>query len=391
MKILFLEAVQNFGGARKSTLELATRLQKAGHEVLIVDFWGSCKPFIQAVNDKQLNIKILDQRQEPIILTSSNKLKAFYNKASYFFYEKKLKSNLNKILKDFAPDVVSLNNAKCLSLVPPKANFEIHYFARGWFNYNSIPFRTKYTLKKHKNIKFLTVSQATRQAVFAGGFAKLENIFVMTDVIDNHIIENVVSQNSFTPWNTNSEKRPFVLHHCGGFLETKGQHISLEVAKKLKQNNVDFILNFTGIVYEGEASKAYYQKLLDDIKTYNLQDFVNIILNPPNIMDYFYKSDVLLLPSYTEGLPRVTLEAMAFGKPVIANPVGGIIDVVINNHTGYVTDFNSVDDYYKSILELVNDKQKYEEMSKNCIKLIKDNYSEKNQEIAIKKYFNNKI
>lgn len=391
MKILFLEAVQNFGGARKSTLELATRLQKARHEVLIVDFWGSCKPFIQAVNDKQLNIKILDQRQEPIILTSSNKLKAFYNKASYFFYEKKLKSNLNKILKDFAPDVVSLNNAKCLSLVPPKANFEIHYFARGWFNYNSIPFRTKYTLKKHKNIKFLTVSQATRQAVFAGGFAKLENIFVMTDVIDNHIIENVASQNSFTPWNTNSEKRPFVLHHCGGFLETKGQHISLEVAKKLKQNNVDFILNFTGIVYEGEASKAYYQKLLDDIKTYNLQDSVNIILDPPNIMDYFYKSDVLLLPSYTEGLPRVTLEAMAFGKPVIANPVGGIIDVVINNHTGYVTDFNSVDDYYKSILELVNDKQKYEEMSINCIKLIKDNYSEKNQEIAIKKYFNNKI
>lgn len=391
MKIIFLEAVQNFGGARKSTLELATRLQKAGHEVLIVDFWGSCKPFIQAVNDKQLNIKILDQRQEPIVLASSNKLKAFYNKASYFFYEKKLKSNLNKILKDFAPDVVSLNNAKCLSLVPPKANFEIHYFARGWFNYNSIPFRTKYTLKKHKNIKFLTVSQATRQAVFAGGFAKLENIFVMTDVIDNHIIENVVSENSFTPWNTNSEKRPFVLHHCGGFLETKGQHISLEVAKKLKQNNVDFILNFTGIVYEGETSKAYYQKLLDDIKTYNLQDSVNITLNPPNIMDYFYKSDVLLLPSYTEGLPRVTLEAMAFGKPVIANPVGGIIDVVINNHTGYVTDFNSVDDYYKSILELVNDKQKYEEMSINCIKLIKDNYSEKNQEIVIKKYFNNKI
>lgn len=387
MKILFLEAVQNFGGSQKSTLELATRLQKAGHEVLIVDFWGSCKPFIQAVNDKQLNIKILDQRQEPIILTSSNKLKAFYNKASYFFYEKKLKSNLNKILKDFAPDVVSLNNAKCLSLVSPKGNFEIHYFARGWFNYNSISFRTKYTLKKHKNIKFLTVSQATRQAVFAGGFAKLENIFVMTDVIDNHIIENVVSENSFTPWNTNSENRPFVLHHCGGFLETKGQHISLEVAKKLKQNNVDFILNFTGIVYEGEASKAYYQKLLDDIKTYNLQDSVNIILNPPNIMDYFYKSDVLLLPSYTEGLPRVTLEAMAFGKPVIANPVGGIIDVVINNHTGYVTDFNSVDDYYKSILELVNDKQKYEEMSKNCIKLIKDNYSEKNQEIAISKYY----
>lgn len=386
MKIIFLEAVQNFGGARKSTLELAVRLQNLGHEVLVVDFWGSCTPFIQKANDLKLNVKTLDKRNDPVILSSSNKLMLVTNSLSYFFYEKKLKNNLNKIINDFAPDVISLNNSKCLSIVPKNANFDIHYIARGWFNYNSVSFKDKYILRKYKDISFFTVSQATRQAIFAGGFAKLENIYVLTDVIDENFAENIISHNSFLSWH-DTEKRPFILHHCGGFLKTKGQHVSLEIAKKLKQNNIDFILNFTGIIYEGDDSKKYYQKLIDEIQANNLNDVVKIVLNPPNIMDYFYKSDLLLLPSYTEGLPRVILEAMSFGKPVIANPVGGIIDVVVNNYTGYITDFNSTDDYYNSILELIKNKQKYKDISENCIRLIKENYSEKNQEEVINKYF----
>ncbi|MBU0516484.1 MAG: glycosyltransferase family 4 protein, partial [Proteobacteria bacterium] len=39
-------------------------------------------------------------------------------------------------------------------------------------------------------------------------------------------------------------------------------------------------------------------------------------------------ADVFLLPSYTEGFPRVLLEAMAFGRPVVATDAGGIRDIV---------------------------------------------------------------
>jgi glycosyltransferase involved in cell wall biosynthesis len=387
MRIIFLEAVQNLGGARKSTIELAKRLQNIGHEVLIVDFWGSCKPFVEMACNANIDLLILDPKEKPIILASSSKIKSLVNKVSYLFYEQQLKKKFQKIIDDFSPDVISLNNCKSLSIVPKSTSFEIHYIARGWFNYNSVPFKDKYILRKYReNIKFFTVSQSTRQAIYSGGLAPLENIYVMTDVIKASIINEKKELNSFTSWDK-SNNRPFIIHHCGGFLETKGQLVTLEVAKLLVEKNIDFRLIYTGIIYEGDMSKRYYQKLINDIKISNLEDVVKIVLDPPDIMDYFYKSDVLLLPSYTEGLPRVTLEAMAFGKPVIANPVGGIIDVVINNHTGYVTDFNAVDDYYKSILELLNDKQKYEEISKNCINLIKDNYSEKNQEIAISKYY----
>ena len=44
--------------------------------------------------------------------------------------------------------------------------------------------------------------------------------------------------------------------------------------------------------------------------------------------------DVLALPSWSEGMPLVTLEAMARGKPVVATRVGGIPEVVVDGVTG---------------------------------------------------------
>ena len=51
-----------------------------------------------------------------------------------------------------------------------------------------------------------------------------------------------------------------------------------------------------------------------------------------NIADYYQLFDLLVLPSLSEGLPNVALEAMSFGIPVLATAVGGVPEVIQNGN-----------------------------------------------------------
>lgn len=52
----------------------------------------------------------------------------------------------------------------------------------------------------------------------------------------------------------------------------------------------------------------------------------------------FADSHVLILPSYTEGLPMSILEAMIRCKPVISTPVGGIPEVITSDENGFIVE-----------------------------------------------------
>ncbi len=49
-------------------------------------------------------------------------------------------------------------------------------------------------------------------------------------------------------------------------------------------------------------------------------------------------ADVVLIPSRTEGIPAVAIEAALSGLPVVASRVGGLVDVVVDDQTGYLID-----------------------------------------------------
>lgn len=113
----------------------------------------------------------------------------------------------------------------------------------------------------------------------------------------------------------------------GRIEKEKGIWELLEAVKLLRTERDDFKIFLVGSV----NNDTLYQ--VDRfINQNNLESQVIIIGKVKDVKPWYHLSDVFLLPSHSEGLPMVILEALASGIPVIATNVGGVPEV-INNET----------------------------------------------------------
>ena len=67
-------------------------------------------------------------------------------------------------------------------------------------------------------------------------------------------------------------------------------------------------------------------------------------------------SDILVLPSLSEGLPFVVPEAMASGLPVVATRVGGIPEAVIEGETGFLVEPASASGLEQALVRMLDDR-----------------------------------
>lgn len=75
------------------------------------------------------------------------------------------------------------------------------------------------------------------------------------------------------------------------------------------------------------------------------------------ISEILRQCDVLVCPSYSEGMPNVIVEAMANGLSVIATDVGAV-GLLVNNNTGYLIKDNKVSTLYEALSRAIDEKQK---------------------------------
>jgi glycosyltransferase involved in cell wall biosynthesis len=73
---------------------------------------------------------------------------------------------------------------------------------------------------------------------------------------------------------------------------------------------------------------------------------------------YLKACDIFIRPSLSEGMGNSFIEAMAAKLPVIATPVGGIVDFLVDNKTGYFCQPENPDSIVKAVKKIINDPQK---------------------------------
>lgn len=94
-----------------------------------------------------------------------------------------------------------------------------------------------------------------------------------------------------------------------------------------------------------------------ELNEHNLNHKVKIYgwIGHDDLPQHLNKMKLIVLPSYTEGLPNIMLEAMACGTPVLATPVGAIPDFIKDGKTGFLMDNNSPECISSNIIRALND------------------------------------
>ncbi|WP_418185382.1 glycosyltransferase family 4 protein [Aliarcobacter vitoriensis] len=163
-------------------------------------------------------------------------------------------------------------------------------------------------------------------------------------------------------------------------LKDKGVFEYIDVAKILKQKlpNVEFEI-YGDIDLNNPASLTK-----DDIEKIKKEGFIKVHGFSTNIAKVFSDTNIVVLPSYREGLPKVLIEAAACGRAVITTDVPGCRDAIEPNVTGLLCQVRNSQSLANQIEKLILDKELRNSMGKAGRELAKKQFDIKK---VIEKHF----
>lgn len=131
-----------------------------------------------------------------------------------------------------------------------------------------------------------------------------------------------------------SIESPIKFLFIGRMLKEKGIHDFIAAAKMVKQRYPDVEFTVLGAI-DASNPGALKQSELDQLISLNIINYPGQV---DNVQDWIAQSHVFVLPSYREGVPRSTQEAMAMGRAVITTDVPGCRETVIDGANGFLVE-----------------------------------------------------
>jgi glycosyltransferase involved in cell wall biosynthesis len=96
---------------------------------------------------------------------------------------------------------------------------------------------------------------------------------------------------------------------------------------------------------------------------------------------------VVALPSRTEGLPIVLLEAMAQARPVVATPVGGTPELVVDGETGVLVPPGDVHALAQALREVLDDDERARRLGESGRRRVEEHFSAERMADAVLKLY----
>lgn len=161
----------------------------------------------------------------------------------------------------------------------------------------------------------------------------------------------------------NSKKKNFLLA-IGNIRWQKDYQTLVKALSIVVKKYPNLILKIAGYTIE----KGEHIKILNIVKRLGLEKNVKFIgyKNQKSIKNLLYESKMLVLSSVSEGLPKVVLESISCGTPVISSNVGDNKEIL--RKKGLIFKKKNYKELSVKILKLLEDKQIYKKFKKQCFK-----------------------
>ena len=155
---------------------------------------------------------------------------------------------------------------------------------------------------------------------------------INTEYFDSDTIKKKDIDKLKATWKIEDNKKIILLP--GRLTAWKGQEMFIEAINLFKQSNPE--LDFVAVILGDDQGRTVFRKKLERlVEQYNLTQNIKFVDNCNVMPVAYYISDVIVSSSIEpEAFGRVSVEAQAMKKPIIASNIGGSKETVIDNKTG---------------------------------------------------------
>ena len=156
----------------------------------------------------------------------------------------------------------------------------------------------------------------------------------------------------------------------GRMLKEKGIHDFIAAAKMVKQIYSEVQFTVLGAI-DSSNPGALQQSELDRLVSLNIINYPGQV---DNVQKWIGDSHVFILPSYREGVPRSTQEAMAIGRAIITTDVPGCRETVIDGVNGFLVEKWNSQALGEKMIYFIEHPEEIEKMGHESYKMAQEKF-----------------
>lgn len=143
---------------------------------------------------------------------------------------------------------------------------------------------------------------------------------------------------------------PLTFLLVGRLLEAKGLYEYAEAARLVKKRYPNARFQLLGAP---ESSRGGVP--LETVKGWEREGIIEYLGVTRDVRPYVGQANVVVLPSWREGLPCSLMEAMSMGRPIVATDVPGCRDVVVDGKNGFLVPVRTPEALAKALESFLED------------------------------------